>query len=625
MKKLCLFFADNCSADNTLQVLEQEKERYKDVFSAFEILPQRENGGFGRASNAAARAGNSDIIFFYNVDTEIFPDAFVHLEHAIQNAAPETVAFELRQFPYEHPKYYDPVTLETSWASGACFVLKRRVFEETGGFDESIFMYCEDVELSWHIRALGYKLQYVPAAVTWHYAYETPGQEKSAQVVGGLCGNLVLRYKYGSPKQIKEGLRLVKKEMGSVTADEGRRAMWEAGQQRLNKMRRSYRNFFRRVVKKSGFAPQFLGLDYEFVRRGAYYRNEPFRTAPEDLPEITVVVRTFRRPESLRLTLQSLKNQTYRAFHVIVVEDGETPVSRQVAEEAGAWFPVEYLAANSRWGRCRAGNEGVARAHTEYVCFLDDDDYFFADHLETMAHAVAEHPDAGFWCAGAVEAQCPDAQRMAPVFKRNTGKEELRPIDFFCYNPVAIQSVVFRKELYLSVGGLDTGLDALEDWDLWMRMVCKAPVFTVDKSTSVFRVPADPAAFAIRCRQIDAYRERLFQKMANYRLPLSAQDVLRIFWQPENNGSAERLNWEEWRARAAGLTDSGTWRITGWLRRLFYTLDEKFLRFAGPAPILFEEATAAQLRSYCIKIERSACWRFANRLKQFFRFGSNQT
>lgn len=96
------------------------------------------------------------------------------LEAAIRTASSQTAAFELRQFPYEHPKYYDPVTLETSWISGACFVLKRSVFEETGGFDESIFMYGEDVDLSWHIRALGYRLQYVPAAITWHYAYQNP-------------------------------------------------------------------------------------------------------------------------------------------------------------------------------------------------------------------------------------------------------------------------------------------------------------------------------------------------------------------------------------------------------------------------------------------------------------------
>ena len=119
LKCINLYFADNSSTDDTILVLERQKEMYADRFGLFEILRQPENGGFGKGSNAAARAGKGDFVFFYNIDTEIFPDAFLKLEAAIRKASSQTAAFELRQFPYEHPKYYDPVTLETSWISGA--------------------------------------------------------------------------------------------------------------------------------------------------------------------------------------------------------------------------------------------------------------------------------------------------------------------------------------------------------------------------------------------------------------------------------------------------------------------------------------------------------------------------
>lgn len=613
LKELCLVFADNCSADDTVQILEQQKELYKDVFSDFVILPQQENGGFGKGSNAAARAGKADYVLFLNIDTEIFPDAFLHLEQAIRGAAPETAAFELRQFPYEHPKYYNPVTLETSWMSGACFVLKRSVFEQTGGFDESIFMYCEDVELSWHIRALGYKLQYVPAAAIWHYTNDRISeQKKSLQLIGQVYGNLVLRYKYGTKKQVKEGRRLMKEIRATCLNDETRKALWKSMEERVRPRRRDYRAFYRKIVRKSGFIPQFLGLDFEFARAGALYPAVP----PKDGPEITVVVRTYRRPETLHLTLESLRHQTYRRFRVIVVEDGEQPAAQQVAQEAAGWFPLEYLAANSRWGRCRAGNEGVARAQTEHVCFLDDDDYFFADHLEVMARAIEEHPDAGLWCARAVEARCSDGQRMQPVSKRNIGKEELHPVDFFSGNPVPIQAVVFRKALYLEVGGLDPELDALEDWDLWMRMVCRASVFGVDKATSIFRVPADSAGYLARYKAIGVYRTKIHQKMAMYQLPVSAQDVYGLFWKPGEDDGTETLNREEWRVRALGLTNSGTWRATGWLRRFLYAANEKLRLFAGPVPISFETASAGELYAYCVQLEQSACWRVVSRLRQ---------
>lgn len=113
------------------------------------------------------------------------------------------------------------------------------------------------------------------------------------------------------------------------------------------------------------------------------------------------------------------------------------------------------------------------------------------------------------------------------------GKRLAPPYRFLADNPVPIQAVVFRKELYQSCGGLDPGLDALEDWDLWMRMICQSPVWGIEKATSIFRVPADEAAFAKRDAEIAAYRGRLFQKMAAYTLPLSAQDVYGLFWQPK--------------------------------------------------------------------------------------------
>lgn len=626
-KNLSLFFANAASSDDLLQVLEREKALYRDVFSAFEILPQRETGGFGRACNMAAGAGEAEFVLFLNAGAEIFPDAFLHLERAVQTASPETAAFELRQFPCEHPKYYDPVTMEASWVNGACFAVRRSVWARAGGFDEHFdapfFQEGRDAELSWHIRALGYRLLYVPSAAVWRSTCGSQAQETGAQPAKALCANLALRYKYGSQKQIKEGLRLARQALASA-ADETRTAAWKAGQQRLNGLRRGYRKFYRGIVQNSGFAPQFYGSEPEFARAGADYRIEPVRAADEKLPEITVVVRTFRRPESLRLTLQSLNNQTYRAFRVVVVEDGEEPVSRQAAEDAGAWFPVEYLAANSRWGRCRAGNEGVARARTEYVCFLDDDDYFFADHLEVMARAIAQHPDAGLWCAMAVEARCPAALRMQPVYKKNVGKDLLLPVDFFWNNPVPIQAVVFRRELYLECGGLDPEQQALEDWDLWMRMVCRAPVFAVGKATSIYRVPADSAELAARHRAIGAYREQLYRKMALYRLPLSAQDVYSLFWQPDESAQGSELNYEEWRTRAEELTNSHTWQSTRALRRMLLAAKGGMEKIAGPAPIRLDLAPAEELRAYCIMIEKSFCWRFASWLRRLLQFGRSQ-
>lgn len=607
---LHLYFADNASADSTVQQLQELQELYRNTFGSFTVLLQTQNRGFGAACNAAANAGASPFVFFYNVDTEIFPDAFIQLEKAIEYSGDSFAGFELRQFPYEHPKYYDPVTLETGWCSGSCMVVRRTVLEQTGGFDETIFMYCEDVELSWHIRALGHKLRYVPGACTWHYAYVKPEESKPLQLVGCALGNLMLRLKYGSKKEIAQWAEVYRPILDKIALEPSLQQSLDAGLRRIKKNRKRYRNFYRARIKNGNFIPSFVGREFSFGRYGSFWEMHPYRT---DVP-ITVIVRTFRRPEVLRLTLESLRWQTYPHFKVIVVEDGVQPVSQPVVQQASAWLDITYLGANAPWGRSRAANEAVALAQTDYVCFLDDDDYFFAEHLETMANLIEQNPTSSMFCASSVLGRCAhpaDATLPVPFrSQQNLGKEKLTAFDFFSDNPVPIQAVVFRKDLYEQCGGMDTALDALEDWDLWMRMASRVPITTTVKATSIFRVPDDPNQFAKRHAEICRCREIVFKKMAGYQAFVTAQQIYSMSWRPEYH-DADLLE------AATALSNSKTWRATHWLRVIIYPWLRHVQRIVGPEDTVLPDKNAFELQAYCYQLRNSFCWRFLHSLLTF--------
>jgi hypothetical protein len=92
-----------------------------------------------------------------NQDCIVEPGA---LETLVAIAAADddrVAAWEMRQIPYEHPKAYDPVTLDVPWVSGAATLFRRAAFDAVGGFDDAIFMYGEDVDLSWRLRARGWR------------------------------------------------------------------------------------------------------------------------------------------------------------------------------------------------------------------------------------------------------------------------------------------------------------------------------------------------------------------------------------------------------------------------------------------------------------------------------------
>ncbi|MEO1059694.1 MAG: glycosyltransferase family 2 protein [Actinomycetota bacterium] len=125
------------------------------------------NLGSAGGSNRLAAQSETDLIWVLNPDTYPAPTALNELLSALQPA--DVGIVEARQVPIEHPKAYDPVTGDTAWACGFSLITKRAVFDEVGGFDDHFFpLYADDVDLSWRVRAAGFAVRHVPAAVVVH-------------------------------------------------------------------------------------------------------------------------------------------------------------------------------------------------------------------------------------------------------------------------------------------------------------------------------------------------------------------------------------------------------------------------------------------------------------------------
>ena len=142
--------------------------------------------------------GTAPFCLITNIDLVFEKDSLRRLASTACADNAQAAAWEMRQKPYEHPKFYDPVTGTTNWNSHACVLLRRSAVESVGGYDDTLFMYAEDVELSYRLRRAGYLLRYCPAAVVWHYSYESTTQVKPLQYTGSTFGNLYLRLKYGN-------------------------------------------------------------------------------------------------------------------------------------------------------------------------------------------------------------------------------------------------------------------------------------------------------------------------------------------------------------------------------------------------------------------------------------------
>jgi N-acetylglucosaminyl-diphospho-decaprenol L-rhamnosyltransferase len=133
------------------------------------------NRGFGATHNLGMRdafSAGADGYLCLNPDTVLHPLCLRELWTAA--SLPDAGLVDARTFPEEHQKPYDPETGDTPWCTGTALLVRPAAFAATGGFDEALFMYGEDVDLSWRVRAARLCVRTAPGALVHHWVEQRP-------------------------------------------------------------------------------------------------------------------------------------------------------------------------------------------------------------------------------------------------------------------------------------------------------------------------------------------------------------------------------------------------------------------------------------------------------------------
>ncbi|TCG09490.1 hypothetical protein BZM27_05355 [Paraburkholderia steynii] len=522
--KINLLIRDNGSRDGTVAGLRALLAQHGQLFASVS-LDVGENVGFGRGHNANISRGASSLCLVTNVDLTFDGTA---IETAVRTAMADSesvAAWEFRQKPYEHPKVYNPVTLEVSWASSACILFRRSAFEAVGGYEPKLFLYGEDVELSFRLRDHGYVLRYCVNAVCWHYTYEVANEIKPAQFFGSTLANVLLRLRYGTLSEIFAGLSMYLGLLFIPVPVPGRLSGLLRG---LKKILRDG-PYFVRTRKKSEIQFPFRGWDYEQARDGAFFE---FDALPTDLPRVSIIVRTCNgRVGRLREAVRSVQNQTYPNVELVVVEDGSDVAKAFMDEVASgnSLAAVQYHPI-AKGGRCVAGNVGLAAATGEYACFLDDDDLLYADHVEVLATRLTKRPDLAGVYALAFQIET-DIISQEPWQYRDVNqyvaiRERFSRPSLWHHNLIPIQAIVFRRSLFERFGGFNVELDRLEDWDLWVRYSQKEDYELIERVTSAYRVPARNDYASARLKELDDYYQKALEARADMTVEMTPNQVM---------------------------------------------------------------------------------------------------
>lgn len=527
LSQISLYFRDNGSDDGTASRLEQFKQISGAAFRRV-VVSVGENVGFGVGHNSNFALCTSEFVLVTNVDLEFEPHTLSTLlsEAAADNA--QVASWECRQKPFEHPKDYHPVTGDTLWSSSACVLFRVSAIQEIKGYDPLLFMYGEDVELSYRLRDHGYRLRYIPQATVWHHTYEEAAQIKPLQFLGSTLANVLLRCRYGSRAEILQGFLMFLGLFALRPQFPGQRKRL-VGQ--FLKLLYLAPRFLTSRHKSQAYFP-FRMWDYAMAREGAFH---PYpEGGPTMNPLVSVLVRTLPGCGArLKEAITSIAAQTYAPIHLVVVEDGGQTAEQQVAQvrETGRFQEVTYLPL-PKSGRCQAGNAALQAAKGDLLCFLDDDDLFYADHLEVLVTAWAKQPELGAVYGLAYEVKTRVMDKDAWIYKDLMHslihrQPFNRPL-LWHHNYMPIQTVLFQRQLYLEHGGFDPELENLEDWNLWVRYSLQHDFQMVPKVTSLYRVPAEVDKAIQRQGVLDDYYAIAQAKHAKLKVELSPPEILNL-------------------------------------------------------------------------------------------------
>lgn len=520
LSQLHLFLAD-CSADGRFAAECRAQSAEPHGFGSVTPVPFVPGESPAAAKNRAAALGCAPRMLFLHPDAAPVPELFSALDDAA--ADPQTAAFECRCLPIESAHACDPVTLETDVISGDVFAVCRSAFQQAGGFDPLFPDVCSAQELSLRLRAAGFVLRCVPkAAVVFDPAPACT--DTLDDYAGRLYAALLMPYKFGSfGEMVRGGWRYLCEMRHPVHFDGVRRVLCRNYLHHFGHLASLLR--WRASHRKERRAAHALQTAAPALCRGRFAL-----VPPAHLPLVSVIVRTCSRPETLRRTLQSLRSQTYRNFEIIVAEDG-APAAKEMLAAEFSDLPIVYLNDGVRRGRAENGNHALAAAHGSLCNFLDDDDFFYPDHLELLVSVLEQHPEADLVLGSA-----------GAMFVSRTGQvTELRPMVFdridrftMCQDcRIPIQTVLFRRSLFEQYGGMPAGLNAHEDWAMWLKYLEHAKRITphrpdVCRITSLFVQPADPQDAAARMAAYGESDDAFFSD-DSLRFTVSLADMRRYY------------------------------------------------------------------------------------------------
>ncbi len=198
----------------------------------------------------------------------------------------------------------------------------------------------------------------------------------------------------------------------------------------------------------------------------------------EEMPLVTIVMRTYERPVMLARAIASVQNQTFRDWTLIIVNNGGNPGPVEdvvrVAKSATPCGDIRVLHLSERVGMEEASNRGLAATESDFFAIHDDDDSWNARFLEVAVDGMRAHPSAAAVVTGIYRIhELYRDGKIRPVHSEKfyLSEERLTFRGMIGNNTFPPIAALFQRRLLSEIGEFDSSLPVLGDWEFNLRAV----------------------------------------------------------------------------------------------------------------------------------------------------------
>jgi glycosyltransferase involved in cell wall biosynthesis len=191
-------------------------------------------------------------------------------------------------------------------------------------------------------------------------------------------------------------------------------------------------------------------------------------------PLVSIIIPTYNRGWVLKEAVDSVLTQDFRDFELIIVDDGSTDDTPKLLD---GYSQKATIIRQKNAGVSAARNRGVVSATGQFNAFLDSDDLWLPQKLSRQVAFFESHPDA--LICQTEEIWIRNGVRVNPKkrHKKESGRFFERSLGLCLVSPSA---VMLHRRVFDEVGFFDETLPACEDYDLWLRIGCRYPVYLIE-------------------------------------------------------------------------------------------------------------------------------------------------